>query len=121
MTYLLYDASDEPGYIENVKREIDDQFEQINKTSYYFIKKSVRKILRSVKKYIRYSKVKETEVELLLYFCAELKKMRPPMTRSVTLHNLYKRQIVVIKKSLSTLHEDLRFDYELELNEIGES
>jgi len=121
LTYLLYDASDEPGYIENVEREIDVQFEEINKASYYFIKKSVRKILRSVKKYIRYSKVKETEVELLLYFCSELKKMRPPIERSATLHNIYKRQIEVIKKAVSSLHEDLQFDYEMELTEIRKS
>jgi len=55
-----------------LKTEIDDQFELINTSSYFYIKKSVRKILRMVKKYIRYSKQKETEVELLLHFCRTL-------------------------------------------------
>lgn len=121
LTYLLYEASDEPAYIKNVKREIEQQFELINRSSYYFIKKSVRKILRSIKKYIRYSKKNETEVELLLYFCSELKKMSPPMEKNVALHNIYKRQIEVIRKTVSTLHEDLQFDYERELNEINTS
>ena len=43
LTYLLYEASNEAAYIENVKREIEYEFEQINRKSYYFIKKSVRK------------------------------------------------------------------------------
>ena len=118
LTYLLYEASDEAAYIANVKKEIEHEFEQINKKSYYYIKKSVRKILRNIKKYIRYSKKKETEVELLIYFCSELKKMRPSVENNVALHNIYKRQIEAIKKTVSSLHEDLQYDYEVELNEI---
>ena len=118
LTYLLYEASNETAYIENVKREVDYEFEQINRKSYYFIKKSVRKILRNIKKYIRYSKKKETEAELLIYFCSELKKMSPSIDNNVTLQNIYNRQIEIIRKAISTLHEDLQYDYNLELYEI---
>lgn len=118
LTYLLYEASDEPGYIENVKSEIEQWFTEINTSSYYYIKKSVRKILRNIKKYIRYSKKRETEVELLMYFCSELKQMSPPMEKNLALHNIYKRQLEVIKKSIATLHEDLQYDYELELEQL---
>ena len=76
LTYLLFEADSEAGYIETVKAEIDEQFEIINTDSFFYIKKSVRKILRNTKKYIRYSLNKETEVELLLYFCKKLKKYR---------------------------------------------
>jgi len=119
LTYLLYEASDETAFIEGVKREIELEFKGINTSSYYFMKKSVRKILRNTKKYIRYSKKKETEVELLIYFCSELIKMKPSIKKNTVLNNLYKRQIATIKKAISTLHEDLQYDYELELNEIG--
>ncbi len=119
LTYLLFEASNEPAFIEGVKSEITEEFKLINKKSFYLIKKSVRKILRNIKKYIRYSKKKETEVELLIYFCTELKKMRPSITRNVSLLNIYNRQIESIKKTISTLHEDLQFDYSSELNEIN--
>ncbi len=66
LTYLLYESADEMGYIRTVQLEIDEQFSEINTKTYYFIKKSVRKILRNIKKYIRYSGKKQTEVELLL-------------------------------------------------------
>lgn len=118
LTYLLFEAADEEAYIQSIKREIDQQFEQINTKSFYFIKKSIRKILREVKKYIRYSQNKETEVELLLYFCQKLKSMYPPMSRSRVLQSLYSRQIEFIKKKVLSLHEDLQYDYELELAEL---
>ena len=118
LTYLLYEAENEEGFIESVKNEIDEQFELINTSSYFYIKKSVRKILRIVKKYIRYSKQKETEVELLLHFCYVLKNMHPSIFKNVSLTNIFNRQVLLIKKSIATLHEDLQYDYNLELEDL---
>ena len=118
LTYLLFEADDENGYIETVKREIDIQFENINTDSYFYIKKSVRKILRLIKKFSRYSLKKETEVELLLHFCQKMNDLTPSIERNVTLMNIYDRQIATIKKLVATLHEDLQYDYNLELENI---
>ncbi|MDC6366271.1 MULTISPECIES: hypothetical protein [Flavobacteriaceae] len=118
LTYLLFEAGDENGYIETVKLEVDELFLDINTNSYFYIKKSVRKILRNLKKYIRYSGNKETEVELLLYFCQKLKVFSPSIQRNTTLLNLYKRQLEYIQKKLSALHEDLQYDYRLVLEEL---
>ncbi|MCB0389012.1 MAG: hypothetical protein KDD23_10365, partial [Winogradskyella sp.] len=101
-----------------VKQELDQQFNNINTDSYFYIKKSIRKILRNLKKYARYSLKKETEVELLLYFCATLKDFKPSIKYNVTLTNIYNRQILSIKKTVKTLHEDLQYDYNLKLEEI---
>ncbi|MBE0648661.1 MAG: hypothetical protein IH596_12865 [Bacteroidales bacterium] len=106
--------------LELSSRSQGELFEQVNKRNYYFIKKSVRKILRAVKKYIQYSKKKETEIDLLLCFCCELKKMSPSMEENTALNNIYKHQIEAIKKTIYSLHEDLQFDYEIELNKIIE-
>ena len=118
LTYLLFEADYEAGYIETIKAEIDEQFDQINTSSFFYIKKSVRKILRNTKKYIRYSLNKETEVELLLYFCQKLKAMTPSISRNTTLTNLYNRNILAIKKKVKNLHEDLQYDYNLELEDL---
>ncbi|HUW93705.1 MAG TPA: hypothetical protein VMV74_11125 [Bacteroidales bacterium] len=119
LTYLLFESSDETSYIEGVKREIDEQFELINRKSYYLIKKSVRKILATTRKYIRYSQKKQTEVELLLYFCTKLNKLSPSIRKNTALMNLYNRQIDAIIKKIALLHEDLQYDYGLELNELN--
>jgi len=119
LTYLLYEASDEPGYIENVKSEIEQWFTEINTSSYYYIKKSVRKILRLIKKFARYSLKKETEVELLLYFCKKLKEFSPSIKNNVTLTNIFERQLLFAKKIVSTLHEDLQYDYNLVIDNLN--
>ncbi|MBU8893527.1 MAG: hypothetical protein KOO66_12170 [Bacteroidales bacterium] len=118
LTYLLFEAEDEQAYIESIKRDIDEQFEQINRKSYFYIRKSIRKILKNSKKHIRYSQKKETEVDLLIYFCSKLKNFKPSIFRSTALQNLYNRQIELIKKAILTLHEDLQFDYESEMEEL---
>ncbi len=118
LTYLLFEASNEDAFIEGVKQEMINDFEQINTKSYFYIKKSVRRILRNTKKYIRYSKKKETEVELLLFFCEELKDLKPSIKNNISLQNIYQRQILIIKKVVATLHEDLQYDYGLELENL---
>ncbi len=118
LTYLLFESTNEAGYIESVKAQMDEQFEGINTKTFFYIKKSVRKILRELKKFICYSPNKETEVELLLYFCHKLKEFTPSIKRNTTLTNLYTRQIDFINKKVAALHEDLQFDYKLELEEL---
>tara|TARA_R110001632_G_scaffold108472_1_gene218393 strand:+ start:2640 stop:3119 length:480 start_codon:yes stop_codon:yes gene_type:complete len=118
LTYLLFEAHDEDMYIQSVKEYIDELFEDINTKSYFYIRKSMRKILTLTKKYIRYSKKKETEVQLLLHFCVRLKDFTPSISKSPRLQNVYDRQILMIKKAISTLHEDLQYDYQLELDEL---
>mgnify|MGYP006935314047 CR=1 FL=1 len=118
LTYLLFEASDESRYIESVKEYMDAEFESINTKSYFFIRKSMRKILTNTKKFIRYSKQKETEVELLLYYCRKLKEFKPSIKRSVRLMNIFNRQLLLIKKTVATLHEDLQYDYQTEIDEL---
>ena len=117
LTYQLYEKSDEESYIESVKTEALEMFEEVNTKSIYYIKKSVRKILRNIKKYIRYSKKKETEVELLLFFCTELKLM-PSIQNSKVLMNIFETQINTIQKKIALLHEDLQYDYNSILEEL---
>jgi hypothetical protein len=118
LSYLLFDVEDEVTYICNVNEYSTLLFADINTKSFFYIRKSVRKILKLTKKYIRYSKKKETEVELLLHFCKELKKLSPSISKSPRLLNVYNRQLILIKKAIATLHEDLQYDYQLEFDQL---
>lgn len=118
LTYLLFESHNEADYIESVKAYMDEEFDRINRASYFYIRKSVHKILRNVKKYVRYSQNKETEVELLLYFCELLKDFKPSIKRSTQLQNMYDRQLLLAKKTINTLHEDLQYDYNLILEDL---
>jgi len=118
LTYLLFESIDEEEYIQNIKTEIDAEFRAINTKNFFYVKKSVRKILKLIKKYSRYSLKKETETELMLYFLYKLKELRPSIKRNTTLVNLFQRQLLSVKKLISTLHEDLQYDYQQELKEL---
>jgi predicted nucleotide-binding protein (sugar kinase/HSP70/actin superfamily) len=120
LTYLLFESDDEAFYIKGIKEEIDQLFEDINTKSYFYIKKSVRKILRLLKKFARYSNSKETEVELLLYYCHKLKNLKPSINNNLTLTNIYLRQIDNIEKKLTKLHDDLQYDYREQLNKLNQ-
>jgi len=118
LSYLLFLSSDEEAYIASIKKLMDEGFEAINRQSFFYIRKSIRKILTQTKKYIRYSQKKETEVELLLYFCKKMKAFRPSIKNSLQLENLYKRQVILIKKTIASLHEDLQYDYNLAMEDL---
>lgn len=118
LSYLLFDANNELEYIRNIKEEMDIQFAEINLSHLYFAKKSIRKILKTTNKFIRYSGHKQTEVELLIYFCAKFKKSRIPIKSSNSLSNLYLNQVRKIQTAIGALHEDLQHDYMEEMVEL---
>ena len=118
LTYLLFEAHDTTAYIENVKAAMDDQFEDINKSNVYFIKKTLRKILRTANKYSRYSGLANVEIELLLYFCTRMKELNIPINKNPVLTNIYTNQLKKITKTVAILHEDLQYDYLREINKL---
>lgn len=117
LTYLLFDANNEEGYISGVCSEIDARYDQINTSNFYYVKKSLRKILRETKKFIRYSGNKETEVELLLHYCRRFVEI-DGIIKSRTMMNLFQRQILILKKAVQSLHQDLQYDYNQELEQL---
>ncbi len=117
LTYLLFEAHDEPGYIAQVKQEIDFHFSEIEKgNSMYLVKKSVRKILRIVNKYIRYTGSKTAEIQLILHFCKALKTSGIHIETSTALSKLYHQQLLKAEKLLPAFHEDLQYDYSKQLD-----
>lgn len=120
LTYLVFESENESAYIESVKGYISRSFQEVNTLSYHYIKKSVRKILRQTKRFIRYSKKKETEAELLIYFCKELGEMKPSYKRNTVLTNTYNKQLELAEKAIAKLHEDLQYDYNLMIEALEE-
>lgn len=118
LTYLLFESEDEQAYIELVQKDLDLKLDAINVHSYYYIKKSMRKALRELKKFIRYSNRKETEVELLMHFCYRMSEFTPSIFKNRVLYNMFNTQLNLIEKRISSLHEDLQYDYTLELESL---
>ena len=121
LTYLIYESPNEAAYIEGVKRILAEEFATLERSNFYHLKKSIRKALRICLKYIRYSKKKETEAELRLFFCTQLVQMEPSLKRSIVLKNIYYQQLKMTRKAVDKLHEDLQFDYEEEISALEQA
>ena len=119
LTFLLFEADDIPGYIENVKKELDELFAGMNTSNLYLSKKSLRKILRIINKYIKYSLSKIAEAELLLYYIKKIQESGIPVTSNNALNNLYNNQLKKVKGVILFLHEDLQYDYLKQLDSLN--
>src|SRR5258705_282522 len=89
LTYLLFEEQDEESYIKSVKQEIEELFGTINLSHLYFAKKTLRKIVRIINKYSRYSGKKQTDIELRIFFCKQLIASGIPFRRKTILNNIY--------------------------------
>ena len=118
LNYLLFEAYDEENFKRNLMNEVEILFAEINKNSLYYVKKSLRKILRYINKHIRYSGLKQTELELRLFFCLQFRKLNIAFHESKVLLNMYDRQLTNIQKAMNTLDEDLQFDYKYEFDAL---
>jgi hypothetical protein len=120
LTYLLFEASDEQGYVNSVKKELDELMAEINLSQLYYAKKTLRKIIRIINKYARYSGRKETDIELRLHFLLRLTETGIPIKRNKVIQNMYDTQLKKLQAGIKDLHEDLQYDYLRELENILE-
>lgn len=119
LDYMLFEASDERGYIENIQQVITEQFAEIPKGyNLYYAKKTIRKILRTANKYIKYSGQKTTEVEVRIFFMQTLKDSKIKIQDSTALTNLYLQQLKKINSVIKGLHEDLQYDYQRQVEDL---
>ncbi len=118
LTYFLFERQDEVGYIKEIKNEIDTLIDAINYSTYYHATKGLRKVLRICKKYIRYSKNKETEAEVLIYFCSKVKRIAQYYEFNASLLSIYDKQLEMAQKKIEALHEDLQYDFNLMIEEV---
>jgi len=120
LTYLLFEAHNEQGYVEGVKNEMTEAFGDLPKSNLHLTKKSLRKLLRSISKYARHTGSAQSQIEMLIHFCTLLKQSGIPFHKTTALENLYFQQLKKIHTLLMSLHEDLRFDYTKEVNKLEE-
>jgi hypothetical protein len=119
LNYLLFDSENEDEYIASSKKKIDELFYEINRKTTYTTKKGLQKVVRNMTKLIRYSKSKQTELEIRAYFCRKVRTSRINLDSSAVISNLYYREMDKIKSIFDKLHEDLKLDYRESLEQLG--
>ena len=118
LTFLLFEADDLPHYVASVKEEIDEIFADVNQSSVFFAKKTIRKALRTANRYIRYAGDKTVEAEVLLHFCTNFRGLKLDWKRSSLLSNIYHAQVKKIGAAIDSMHEDLQYDYRRSLERL---
>lgn len=111
LSYLLFEASNEQAYVNGVKEILDELFTTVNKSQLYFAKKTIRKIVRTANRYIKYSSSKTTEPDILIHICEKINELNINLTKNAALHNIYLSQVKKIKKTVASMHEDEQYDY----------
>lgn len=117
LAYLLFEAHDEPAFIEKVKAEVGFMFSQLPAQNYNAAK-GLRKILRLLSKYTKFMASKGGEIELLLNFCANYLQYADRRTSYKPLRLILMRQLEKIRSLIGKLHEDLQFDYSNDYNAV---
>lgn len=117
LNYLLFDANVPMEYAEQVKLFLLEDFKSMQK-HYYYSTKSLRKIIRLVNRYAKYTASKQVETELALWFCTNYLLFADLRTSHKPLQGLLIRQFEKISRLLPKLHEDLQFDYRNEFETV---
>ncbi len=117
--YLMFEAHDKDAFVKEIKEEVDVHFAELkSQSNLYYIKKSLRKVLRIINKYCKYVGDKAVSAELHIYFCIKIRENSIPVHKSARLENLYAGEIKKINAFIASLHEDLRHDYSSDLKKI---
>lgn len=120
LDYLLFQAHDKESFVSSVKQEIDEHFSELKfQSNLYYVKKSLRKLLRIITKYCKYIGDKALSADLHIYFCQKMKSSGIPYHKSQLLINMYEQQIKKINTLIQSLHEDLQQDYLNDLEKIN--
>jgi hypothetical protein len=114
ISYLLFDIEEPMKYAEDIKSFLISDFENMQK-HYFYSTKSLRKIIRLINRFAKYTGSKQVEIELSMWFCSNYLQFVDLKTTHKPLQTLLNRQIEKIIKLMDKLHEDLQFDYQKEL------
>lgn len=114
LTYLLFLSGDEQAYADYLCEELDSQFAQTMITP----KKTLRKTIRWMDKCLRFSGVRETEVQVRTRFCVALDSSRIPYRGNRVIYNMYTGQLKKIHAAIAKLHPDLQFEFLEELKQL---
>ena len=119
LAFLLFESDDKNVFIDELRTELKEEFTILSsQNNLYYLKKSLRKILRQINRYSKYIDDKALELDLRLWFCRQVRDFDLPVQKSVQLKNLYESQVKKADLLLKGLHEDLREDYREEFSSL---
>ena len=116
--FKLYGRDQPDLFSDMVKEELINEFRSGNIRNYHHAKKSAQAIRRKLNKYLKFTKDKPTQIDLISFFCEMLFEYGYLMFRHPVIENLYRLQVGKVERLLSQMHEDLQYDYRDKVGEL---
>lgn len=116
--FKLFEKENPRIFVEMVKEELEHEFQNANTRNFHFAKKSAQTIRRKLNKHLKLSKDKTNQIELIIFFCQNLKDYGYLQYHHPVITNLFDIQIGKAQKLIEKLHEDLQYDFKLILDEL---
>jgi hypothetical protein len=116
--FKLFGRENPRLFVEMVQEELEMEFMKANTKHYHFAKKAAQTIRRKLNKNLKLTKDKTAQIELIVFFCKNLKLYGYLNFRHPVIENLYRVQIGKAEKLIYALHEDLQYDYKSILEDL---
>lgn len=120
LTYLLFEAGDEQGYVHSLRLEIDALLADVQKAPSATIKKQLRRVTRLITRQSKYIGSKWAAVDLHLYFCNELRSHPDQLLKITSANTIFHQQLNKAAKLLPALEADLQYDYQQQLESLSD-
>ena len=114
LTYVLFLSQNESAFVNSICDEIDEQFSLTPNAH----KKTLRKLIRWINKCMRFTKVKDTEIQVRLHFCRALRASKTPIRKSKVVVNMYSGQLKKVRAVIEKLHQDIKNEVERQVQEL---
>lgn len=116
--FKLYGREQPDLFAEMVQEELINDFRNGNQRNAHYAKKSAQAVRRKLNKYLKFTKDKPTQIDLISFFCEMLYEYGYLMYRHPVIENLYLLQVGKVERLIGQMHEDLQFDYRDKVREL---
>jgi len=118
VSYLLFDEDQLSEYLADLKFEISEVLDCASFSQSLIAKKALRKCQKSITKHARYMGSKDAEAELYMFMIRKIHEKGINKYTHRTIQIIYLRCIERVKKLLPNIHDDLRGDFEIEIQNL---
>ncbi|MBO9572137.1 MAG: hypothetical protein J7497_08000 [Chitinophagaceae bacterium] len=118
LSYLLFEAHDVQGYIEQAKNDIEEAFSELQQSQGYLYKKGFRKIQRLLNKRNKYMGNKMATIELYIFMAEKIKEQKRSIFTRSFLDKSLQQYIAKTQKLLPSIDDDLARDTERQIEAL---
>lgn len=115
LSFLLFEADDQQGYVQSLQLEIEEMFKDIHKAPSAVVKKQLRRITKLITRQSKYIGSRTAAVELHVHFCKILYAHPENLLKINSAITIFQQQLNKASKLIPLLEDDLQYDYKLQL------